>query len=300
MESRRRILYAGLFIGLAAALFTPLVLHRNANHLLRRELRLSAAEAARLHEENEELRRERIDTNELARLRSNQTELLRLRARIAQLASDLRRARLATGQSSVSPEGGSQNISFDDESLFTTALTNRVRSGHTLVAGGWSRNPNMRLFILATAAIPPPDRLPGGPEIIVQSQTVAAPENFWEQIGWAEFKSDTCRSTMSSVLNPEQLDALLAALKDIKGTEISNLSRAEQNNGEFVGIALSIADNQETGALMVIELYPRISPDGQSIDLELLPPAPPTQTPIHSSLRKAAPGTLPPPGRAPQ
>lgn len=87
------------------------------------------------------------------------------------------------------------------------------------------------------------------------------------------------------MLTPDQLDALLKVLKETKEAEISNASSAAGRDGGRMGFGFSIADDKETGALMGIDLYPHITADGQSVDLELRPSPVSTNTPIHSSLK---------------
>jgi hypothetical protein len=156
----------------------------------------------------------------------------------------------------------------------------------------------MRSYLLATPVIKQDDGTPGGRQITVQSQIVGAPESFWDEIGWGSFKSYTHRSTLACILTPEQLGSLIQVLKETKDAGMTNMSPATGPDGKRMGFAWSRKEDDESqsGVLMNIDLYPRIAPDGLSVDLELLPNSETSTVPIHGSLRQAeAPTSSPPP-----
>jgi RNA polymerase sigma factor (sigma-70 family) len=268
-----------------AALSIPLALLWHQNASLRHEiaaLRASAREASRPPDSITQSGKSGVNENELQQLRKEHLEVLSLRGRVTQLANELRRREVGEPSAGTSPNPASKPKDADSI-LFSASLTNRVVSGQTLVVGGWSMK-GMRGYLLVTPVIRKGDDIPDGQPLAVQSQVIGAPESFWNEIGWDTAKSDMRRSTLAGVLTPEQADTLLKALKDTKGAEISNTSLAERSNGEYVGVGFGIADDQETGVLMGIDLYPRIAADGQSVDLEIRPSAVSTNTPIHPSL----------------
>ena len=151
----------------------------------------------------------------------------------------------------------------------------------------------MRGYLLLTPAIRENDGVSDGRPLQIQSQVITAPDGFWSQIGWADAKSDTRRSSVATVLTREQLDTLLGALKGAEGAQLWNTSQANCGNGEPVGLAASIDDEQGAGQLMGIECYPRIGADGQSVELEIRPSAVTTNAPIHSSLKPAGQPVVP-------
>ena len=151
----------------------------------------------------------------------------------------------------------------------------------------------MRGYLLLTPAILGNDAVSDGRQLQIQSQVITAPEGFWSQIGWADATSDTRRSSVASVLTAEQLDTLLGALKGAEGAQLWKTSQANCGNGELVGLAASIDDEQGAGRLMGIECYPRVGADGQSVELELRPSAVTTNTPIHSSLKPTGQPAVP-------
>jgi hypothetical protein len=145
----------------------------------------------------------------------------------------------------------------------------------------------MRGYLLLTPSIGKSDGTPDGQSLAVQSQVVGAPENFWSKIGWADAKSDARRSTVAGILTSEQLETLLSALKETVGSELSNTSLAKGGDGERLGVGFSLSDDSGDGAVMGIDLYPRMSADGQSVELEIRPSAVSTNTPIYPSLKPA-------------
>jgi hypothetical protein len=282
-----------------AAMSISVLLLRNQNASLRRELailRTATIEAAHPRATNSSTAQATLSSDELRRLRKEHLELLSLRGRFTQLANELRQRNAAGTQASADPNPtlGEKEA---DSILFTAALTNRVASGNTLVIGGWSQE-GMRAYLLATPVIKQGDGTPVGRQVTVQSQVVGAPESFWDEIGWGAFKSDTRRSMLACMLTPEQLGSLIQALKEAKDAGMTNPSPVTGPDGERMQVAWAIPEHDESqsGLLMHIDLYPRIAPDGLSVDLELVPSSESSTTPIHGSLRQTgAPTSSPPP-----
>ena len=266
------------------ALSVSVALLLNQNASLRRELavvRASALEAARSLATNSAASGPKLSNEELRRLRLEHLEVLSLRGRVTQLANELRQRNSAGAQGSANPEPVAEEKEADSI-LFSASLTNRVASGHTLVAGGWSKD-GMRIYLLATPVIQQGEATLDRRQLTVQSQVAMAPESFWDQIGWGSYKSDTRRSTLASVLTPEQIDSLLQALKETEdaGTTSTSLVTIADQEPFEVGWG-----QKAEGPLMGIAGYVRITPDGQAVDLELRPsPVPPN---IDSSLRPVA------------
>ena len=144
----------------------------------------------------------------------------------------------------------------------------------------------VRAYLLITPVIGEGDTTPDGRQITFKGQVVRAPESFWNESGWGSYKSDTHRSTLSGELTLEQVDFLVQALKEAKGSDISNTSPVAIPDGKRTGYGFSISDDDGTGGvLMGVDFYPRISPDGLSVDLEIIPSPVSPDIPIHSSLK---------------
>jgi RNA polymerase sigma factor (sigma-70 family) len=276
----------------ALSISLALVLRQNAS--LRRAvtaLRASAVAAARPPDAITPRGESGISGNELQRIRKEHLELLSLRGRVTQLARELQEGKAGAPPADLSPNPAAEPTETDSI-LFSVSLTNRVGVGQTLVVGGWSKD-GMRGYLLATPAIRQGDNMPDGPQISITSQVVGAPESFWNEIGWGAARSDLRRSTLAGLLTPEQLDLLRKALQETKGAFVSNTSLAQRREGEYLGIGYSLADDQTSGMVMAIDLYPWLAGDGQSVDLEIRPSAVSTNTPIHPLLKPGNPSASP-------
>jgi len=274
-------------LAVAATLTVSMVLLLDQNASLRREvasMQASATEAARMSAATGAAEAERAN-EELQQLRKEHSELLRLRGRVTQLANELRQRNAAGAQTNTSPTPDGKEA---DSPVFTAALTNRVPAGQTLVAGGWAKG-GLRGYLLSTPAIEAGDGTPAGRLVRIQSQIVWAPESFWEQLGWGASKSETRLSTLVGVITPGQLDSLIQNLKATRDAELSNTSQTRCGDGEYFSVALGMDDDNENGVAVVMNVsgYPKIAPDGQSVDLALHPAQADPKVPVHSSIRQA-------------
>jgi RNA polymerase sigma factor (sigma-70 family) len=242
-------------------------------------------------EQIRQLQRELNDaTNQLASLRDDQKqrrlqmehlELLGLRGRVQQLTDELRREKAGpstAASTNVEPAAA-------DSIFFSASLTNRVANGQTLVLGGWSKA-GMRGYLLISPTIQNSGPTAEAPPLTIQSQAIGAPENFWNQIGWQDAKSDTRRSSLSAVLTSDQAEALRQALKTTPDAFISNTAVSKSRDGEYLGLGFNNrSDSGESGTLMSIDVIPRIAPDGQSVNLEICPSPVSPNTPVHPMLK---------------
>jgi RNA polymerase sigma factor (sigma-70 family) len=254
------------------------------------DLRASIGKTAQVSADVRESIGPQIREDELQRLRKEHLEVLSLRGRVSRLASELRELKAAGTQDNAKREQALEEKEADSI-LFSAALTNRVGNGSTLVVGGWEgwggwSNEGRRVYLLLTPQIKPVDSALSDEALVVKSQIVHAPENFWNEIGWQSYQSDKRRSTLAGVLTQEQLGTLLQLLKETKDAEITDGGSAEVQNGERMGLGFSVVDDRETGTLMGVDYCPRLNADGTSVNLELFPSAVNSETAIHSSLRQ--------------
>jgi hypothetical protein len=209
-------------------------------------------------------------------------ELLSLRGRVAQLTRELKeRTNPATANSASSSEPTQSETS--DSIFFTASTTNHIPPGHVLIIGGW-HNQQLRGYFAITPGVLPVTDASESDRLALNAVMLWAPESFWTQIGWADAKSDTHRSTVTGVLTVEQLNDLLQALKGTEGADVSNGSLSKAGDGERIGYGFSTTDDTESGTLMTLDAFPRIAPDQQSVDLEIRPAKPTPATEIHPSL----------------
>jgi RNA polymerase sigma factor (sigma-70 family) len=272
------------------ALFLSIVALNHQNRNLRNEinqLRSASFASSELAETQSPPLSQSDDIN--LRIGMERLELLGLRGRVAQLTAELRRAtnRNAGARGGTIPS----QVGEPDSILFSAGLTNFVRTGHTLVTGGWSKE-GLRGYMLATAISESPfEGLPR--KVTIQTQVIGAPESFWESIGWRNAKSDSRRSSIAAVLTPAQVDLLLTAVEHAKDGSLSNVSSVTGEDGELMQLGWSVDDDNGDGLLMGIDIYPRLTSDCQAVELELSPSKPPTEHRVHSLLRQPEKGAGP-------
>jgi hypothetical protein len=227
------------------------------------------------------------DRDDRLQWRKEHLELLSLRGRVAVLSRELRERRDAQAQTGPLPALNSRTDDVDSI-LFSASQTNRVPEGNTLAIGGWPLN-GMRGYLLLTPTLPPPDAPEAG-KISINQRIVRAPESFWNQIGWADAKSDAHRSGLSVVLTPDQADTLMQAIEQTKGAEVSSASPALVRDGGRVGFAFSVSDENESGVLMSVEVYPRILSQDGSVELGIQPSelSEKDKNLVHPSLKRMA------------
>jgi hypothetical protein len=223
----------------------------------------------------------RADDQEQRR-RLEHLELLSLRGRVGQLAGELRQQlSLAAAQAATNQDTPTNQ----DTALLSSSATNRVANGNTLVLGGWAVNGG-RSYLLITPVIQSNDGAsPAGYPFTIQSQIVSAPERFWNQIGWLDAQSGAHCSTVTMTLDADDTAMLLKAIETTPGAGASNASSSQCLDGNSVGVGWTMTDGAGVGALMSVEVVPRMAANGQSIEMEITPGSAKSTTPVHSWLR---------------
>jgi len=236
----------------------------------------------------------RLAGNDPQQLRKEHLELLSLRGRATRLANELKQRKAATTAFNDSPNPRSEEKSDDSIILTTSLATNVVASGNTFIVGGWSLL-ERRSYLLITPAIASRDFDSEGRKINIQGQIIQAPESFWNDIGWGTYKSGAHRSTLAGELTPVQVELLLQALRATKDAEISATPAETIPEGTRRGYGLSRQEDHETGGvLMGVDFYPRISADGHSVSIEIIPTPVPSNVPIHPTLQAKVQSPTPP------
>lgn len=276
----RPVLLALLAILIAALLISIVCLLR-VNGNLRQQLVITQS-SERVQETRVVQQAGTLTAQERERRVKEHLELLSLRGRVAQLARELRERTNASAHNTARPAETNQPEAADSI-LFTASMTNRIPPDHTLVVGGW-KNQGLRGYLLITPRINSNPDAPAGERVGLSTKMIQAPDSFWAEIGWADAKSDTRRSSISGVLTSDQLDALLQALNATEGAQISNESLGKGSDGERIGLGFATADDTESGLLMAVSAFPRIASDQQSIDLEIQPAPAIPNTAVHPSL----------------
>jgi len=241
------------------------------------ELRASAAEMEQLREENSRLARLQADPAELQRLRNYQSELLRLRSEVTQLRQQLKDKQLlstksagpATSLKEKAATPGDQPVSLVDTYVATTQAA--VGPQQTLVTGGWMLPSGKRAVVLIQPRVwSGAANEPG--QIMIQTQIAELPEGVLGQVGLDRLKSETKQSSSQAILTSEQTELLVNTLQQTAGVDLLAAPKITTLDGRQAQVKVSneiktaaSGESYEIGPS--IDIVPRISADGASIDL---------------------------------
>jgi bla regulator protein BlaR1 len=145
----------------------------------------------------------------------------------------------------------------------------------------------MSPYVAGTAGMPVPAQY----QVEVQARFIEMPEAGWKTLGLSGFSADGMFE-MNSVLDPSALHTLLARINET-GTEVALISapRVTTKSGQRAaieitrefryGVAFTPDQNYPDGLLptsfetrnvgVTLEVEPAVSPDGASVDLQLVP-----------------------------
>lgn len=266
----------------AALLISSFVLHQQNARLKAELMALRASALKNVAPLASDTKFSQAASEELVRLRKEHQELVVLRNRVTQLSNELRRKGGGEGLNNASIPSTEKNEA--DTPLFSLALTNRVDSGNTLVAGGW-KNQGLRGYFMTTPVV---DSGTGSPQLEMKGQMVWAPESLWKELGWADSISPTRRSTLVGELTPEQVQALVQAVKSSPDGGFSSESKVKLGEDGHFGFGYSMDDPNDpdsAGMMMGVDGNAKINADGKSVELEFHPSAVDSKVQIHSALK---------------
>ena len=234
----------------------------------------NAAETDSLREEVLRLRQTQPDATELERLRQAQLELLRLRGEASQLRRQLREAQQArrTPPATVpSPASASTEKTAPPVETFSVTVHASLTSKQTLVTGGWIVPGGKRAVVLIEPTIGTGTDLAG--QIAIQARFVELSEEALAKVGLGGLKSDGKESSSQTVLGPEQTALLIASLENTQGVSVLSAPKISTLDGrqaqiKCVNVRTVAGEATELGP--VVDVVPRLSPDGASVDLSVV------------------------------
>jgi RNA polymerase sigma factor (sigma-70 family) len=255
---------------LLAAIGAGIYEHRQAASLRTRiealqEQRLDQLD--RLRDENARLASE-LAAKETSRVEGLR-ELIRLRNEVGQLRAQFRERPTrsagkdpASSQADVPPEAVEPRV-------LSASVSARVPNGQTLVTGGWASADGKRTFVFMT---PLPDTTSGEDhQVVVKSLFVEVTEETLAGTGLNGLTSDTDNSSLAGLYTASEFHTLLAALELSGGAEILSapgISTLDGRQGQ-----LSVMEKDGSGT--VLDILPKIAPEGDAIDLLLGVQVPP-------------------------
>jgi RNA polymerase sigma factor (sigma-70 family) len=256
---------------LLAAIGAGIYEHRQAASLRARiealqEQRLDQLD--RLRDENARLASE-LAAKETSRV-DGLRELIRLRNEVRQLRAQFReRPTPSAGKDPASSQADVPLAEAVEPRVLSASVSARVPNGQTLVTGGWASADGKRTFVFMT---PLPDTTSGEDhQVVVKSLFVEVTEETLAGTGLNGLTSDTDNSSLAGLYTASEFHTLLAALELSGGAEILSapgISTLDGRQGQ-----LSVMEKDGSGT--VLDILPKIAPEGDAIDLLLGVQVPP-------------------------
>jgi RNA polymerase sigma factor (sigma-70 family) len=256
---------------MTALLTTVIVQHRRTAGLLEQNaaLRAQVQQTDQARAENGRLADDQ-QAEELARLRGEHSELMRLRGEVSLLRHRARAVASAAIQApDANPKAGDNPSPLHS---FVATLQSTLDPGQTLITGGWPTKPGKRTLVFVTPQL---EASAGArSNVLLKTMFVEGAEDTLAALGLAAYKADGEESSLGGLLNPAEADSLFAALKQAPGIEILSAPRVTTADGQQTQVAVTelrgVPGTQDTVPIgPMIDLLPRLSPDGKAIDLVL-------------------------------
>ena len=231
---------------------------------LNRERDEAKRQLAVLHENNEQLNR-------------NKSELLRLRAELTRIRTEAAPARSpdildqsANGQKTL-------DLPILSRSEFSGMTINaNVPWSRVLLSGGWKMPSGNRAVVFA---VPTQLNADDKSQLQLSSRIVEFPDAAASAIGLENFIYEAPEAHQPSLVTPEELETILKAARSAEGVVIHDLGSVTTLSGRQAQLMKATKDGDSLVLGPIIDLLPRISSDGQSVDLRILPQfAPATQS----------------------
>jgi len=239
------------------------------------ELEALASEVDLLREETEELKQRQISPEEADRARQAQAELLRLRGEVSRLRDQLKKEQ-AANQAAARQSAAVVPAPVTEEAVppvetYTATLRATLAPQQTLVVGGWKMPNGNRSIVLVEPAI---QNSPGeAAQVIIQAKIVELTEQALSSIGLGGLSTDGKASAAQAILEQEQSQLLMEHLKVAPGAKVLAAPRVSTADGRQAKISVTerrTIDGVEYDVGPSIDLIPRISPDGTTLDLSVI------------------------------
>ena len=264
MTTSTKLKIGAAAIAAIAIVVTPVVLQQKAISRL-------SLENARLTQAQEDIVQLRQENQRLARLKDlpppPSLELMRLRGEVGLLRSQLRQ-QTAQRLTNTPPASSSASAPGTVEPL-RGEVTARVGSGQTLVTGGWTTEPGKHAFLFVTPVVDPKPDQPG--RIIFRSEILEMTDDALDQSGLKDYTTEARESSLAGLYTMDQGNAFRKAMQGLEGAKSESQVQIAFEGGTTkfrLGSPFSTnAPSQRAGPL--VELFPRITPGGDSVDLTI-------------------------------
>ena len=235
--------------------------------------RAGATELDSLREEVTRLRQTQIDPAELQRLRQVQSEMLRLRGETSQLRRQLKEEQQAKRDAPAKetpPASPPTEAPVSPVQTYSANLRATLPAGHCLIAGGWATTNGKRTLLMVEPIIGESDQ---AGQVAIQARFVEMPEEALTKVGLDSLRTDGKDTSGQLVFDPERFAQLLASLTNTAEVNILSAPQVFAPDGRQSKIQMvtvrtvAPGDTRELGP--VLDLVPRLSPDGRSVDLSV-------------------------------
>jgi RNA polymerase sigma factor (sigma-70 family) len=253
----------------------PLYLQHRSIQRLRKENALAREMVANATPAAPSTPPQAADAVELARLRSEHDELLRLRNEVSLLRQQLadaaakRKSQVARAPQMLEP--------LEPVQLFVANADATIPAGETLAFGGWTTAPGKRTMMFVRPRIVESAGVGRVASILLESQFIEVTEETLSKVSSElnlteldEIKADGRASSSQVLFTAEQAGVLLKAFQSTGGADVLAAPRVQTVEGNPATVSVSekktIAGREHVLGPS-IELEPRISADGSSVNL---------------------------------
>ncbi len=236
-------------------------------------LRTSTAELDSLRQENSRLTQTQTDPAKLELLRKAQSEIPRLRAEVSRFRRQLKeeqnkRAAPAMENPPATTPAGEPAAAVE---TYRASVQGTLAPGQTLVTGGWTTAAGKRALVLIEAAIAS-DAAQAG-QVVLQARFVELPDQVLGKVGLEGLMSEGKETSSKAILTFEQNEALVKALEATSGVNVLSAPKISTLDGrqaqmKVVSLRTIAGETYELGP--TVDIVPRISPDGASVDLGII------------------------------
>jgi len=231
---------------------------------LQRERDDLARQLAALREENQRLAR-------------NTAELLKLRGEVSRLRREVNAAAPGRPDNAAAqnapPVVAPAPTNAPPVETYSATAHALVPWGAALVTGGWKTPSGKRALVFAVPKRVEHENRVLANQVQIQAWVVEAPDEAVGRLGLKQFNTDDRFSTAAGLLASDQREAILQAAKDSEGVDVLSAPTLTTVSGRQAQVQVVNVHRTPSGEEYltgpVIDLIPTISPDGQSVQMDV-------------------------------
>jgi hypothetical protein len=214
-------------------------------------------------------RRELASADELSRLRKMQSEALRLRGELGQLRrSSSSSSNILARQKTSEPTKPLFPVPFLS---FSTKSSSEIKSGETLITGGWPADGGGRTFMLLTLEQP---KTTPNEFLSFRTAVFDLTDQMANDMGLTNFVNDASGTTPSGLVDVDETgaNAWIAELKSAEGVRVVTTPTVVTKVGDqaeiFAGNSVPVGEGTHARVGRTITLLPSAGPSGIEVSLK--------------------------------